>query len=162
MTGAVLNDTTVVSDLVQIQAPASQVWEVMVDFARYPEWNPFTIKVETTLELGAPVILTLPDPANPGTTFETREQISVITPLEHLQYNTGDSIPGVHAVRDQWVRSTGDLTCSYQTTDVFTGEYAQVAFDLQGTWVTEGFTATAWALKARAEQLWNERAPSGT
>ncbi|MCU1595314.1 MAG: hypothetical protein JWO12_2706 [Frankiales bacterium] len=149
-----MNDTTVVSELVEIDAPASQVWAVMVDFERYPEWNPFTIKVEATLELGSPVVLTLPDPAKPGDTFTTLEQISAIVPNEHLQYNTGDSIPGVHAVRDQWVKDLGNGRCSYQTTDIFTGEHARVAFDLQGAWVTEGFTATAWALKARAEELW--------
>ena len=154
MTGAAVNDTTVYSELVQIDAPADVVWAVMIDFARYPEWNPYTIKVETTLEIGAPVVLTLPDPANPGSTFQTHEQISAIEPLHHLQYNTGDSIPGVHAVRDQWVQVTGHHTCSYQTTDVFTGEYAQAAFDAMGAWVTEGFTATAHALKARAEALW--------
>jgi hypothetical protein len=155
--GAVLNDTTVVSDLVHIDAPASQVWAVMVDFPRYEEWNPFTIRVDTVLELGAPVVLTLPDPANPGSTFETREQISAISEPEHLQYNTGDSIPGVHAVRDQWVRVTGETSCTYQTTDVFTGEHARLVFDLQAAWVTAGFTATAHALKARAEQLWAAR-----
>ena len=152
-----MNSTTVYSELVQIDAPAECVWAVMVDFARYPEWNPFTVKVDATLELGSPVVLTLPDPADPGSTFETHEQISAIEPPHHLQYNTGDSIPGVHAVRDQWVEVTGDQTCSYQTTDVFTGEYAQVAFDLQGEWVTQGFTATAWALKGRAEKLWADR-----
>jgi hypothetical protein len=157
MTGAVLNDTTVVSDVVEIDAPPAAVWSVMVDFARYPEWNPFTVKVETTLELGAPVVLHLPDPANPGTTFTTLEQISVISPEQHLQYNTGDSIPGVHAIRDQWLHDLGDGRSSYQTTDVFTGEFAQVAYDLQGEWVTNGFNATAHALKERAEKLWASR-----
>ncbi len=152
-----MNATTVVSDVVEIDAPASQVWAVMVDFASYPSWNPFTVKVETALELGAQVVLHLPDPAKPGETFTTLEQISAIVPNEHLQYNTGDSIPGVHAVRDQWVRSLGAERCSYQTTDAFTGEYAQVAFDLQGAWVTNGFNATASALKDRAEVLWANR-----
>ena len=45
------------------------------------------------------------------------------------------------------------LAASYRTTDVFSGEYAQVAFDVQGQWVKDGFDAVAWALKARAEEL---------
>lgn len=152
-----MNATTVVSNVVEIDAPASQVWAIMVDFERYSDWNPFTFRVETTLELGAPVVLHLPDPAKPGESFTTLEQISEIVPNEHLQYNTGDSIPGVHAVRDQWVRSTGEHSCTYQTTDVFTGEFAQVAFDLQGEWVTNGFNATAHALKEHAEKLWAQQ-----
>jgi uncharacterized protein YndB with AHSA1/START domain len=157
MSGAVLNDTTVVSDTVEISAPADFVWSLIVDFDRYSEWNPFTVRVEAVLELGAPVVLHLPDPWKPGETFETHEQISVIAPPHHLQYNTGDSIPGVHAIRDQWVEDLGDGRSSYRTTDMFSGEHAKPIFDMQAEWVTNGFNATAHALKARAEQLWAAR-----
>ncbi|MCW2543755.1 MAG: hypothetical protein JWM40_1307 [Frankiales bacterium] len=157
MTGAVLNDTTIVSDTVEIDAPASFVWDVIVDFGSYEEWNPFTVRVDTVLELGAPVVLHLPDPSKPGETFETHEQISVIDAPYHLQYNTGDSIPGVHAIRDQWVEDLGDGRSAYRTTDVFSGEHAKPIFDMQAEWVTNGFNATAHALKARAEQLWAAR-----
>ena len=153
MTGALLNDTTVVSETVEIDAPAELVWSVVTDFDRYAEWNPFTVRVDAVLELGAPVVLHLPDPAKPGQTFETHEQISVIEAPHHLQYNTGDSIPGVHAVRDQWVTDLGGGRSSYRTTDVFTGEHAKLVFDLQAEWVTNGFNAIAHALKARAEGL---------
>ena len=155
-TGAVLNDTTIVSDTVEIDAPADVVWGVIIDFDRYPDWNPYTVKVEATLELGSQVVLHLPDPAKPGETFETIEWISAIEPRHHLQYNTGTEMPGIHAVRDQWVEDLGDGRSSYRTTDVFTGEIAQVVFDMQVEWVTAGFNATAYALKARAEQLWSE------
>ena len=148
------NDTTCASDPVEIDAPADFVWGIVVDFARYPEWNPFCVAIDGTLELGSPVVLHTPHPDRPGEELLTQEWISAITPLQHLQYNTGDSIPGVHAVRDQWIDVTGDHTCRYQTVDVFTGEHAQLAYDLQGQWVTDGFNALAQALKARAEQQW--------
>jgi uncharacterized protein YndB with AHSA1/START domain len=157
MSGAELNDTTIVSDRVEIEAPASFVWEVIVDFASYSEWNPFTVRVDAALEMGSPVVLHLPDPSKPGETFETHEQISVIEPPHHLQYNTGDSIPGVHAIRDQWVEDLGDGRSAYRTTDVFSGEHAKPIFDMQAEWVTNGFNATAHALKTRAEQLWATR-----
>lgn len=155
--GATLNDTTIVSDTVEIDAPADVVWAVIVDFDRYAEWNPFTVKVEAVLELGATAVLHLPDPSKPGETFETHEQISAIEPPRHLQYNTGDSIPGVHAVRDQWVKALGDNQSSYCTTDVFTGEHAKPIYDMQADWVTDGFNAIAHALKVRAELLWGAR-----
>ncbi len=157
MSGAVLNATTIASEVVEIEAPQDFVWSVLVDYGRYPEWNPFTVKVEATLELGAEVVLHLPDPSSPGSTFATTEWMSVIDAPHHLQYNTGTEIPGIHAVRDQWVEDLGDGRSSYRTTDVFTGDLAQVVFDLQGEWVTAGFNATAHALRSRAEQLWAER-----
>jgi hypothetical protein len=155
--GAVLNDTTIVSDVVEIEAPQAFVWTVLVDYARYPEWNPYTVQVEATLEVGAKVVLHLPDPGKSGETFQTVEWMSVIDAPHHLQYNTGSEIPGIHAIRDQWVEDLGDGRSSYRTTDVFTGEIAKVVFDLQGDWVTTGFNATAHALKARVEALWADR-----
>ncbi|MGA9101163.1 SRPBCC family protein, partial [Aeromicrobium sp.] len=52
----------VTSVTVEIAAPASFVWDVLVDYASYPEWNPYTIAVDTTLEIGERIDLTLPNP----------------------------------------------------------------------------------------------------
>jgi hypothetical protein len=161
MTGAELNDTSIVSDVVEIDAPAEHVWSVIVDFPSYQAWNPYTFRVDTVLELGAEVLLHLPSPDKPGESFTTLEHMRVIDAPHHLQYDTGTSIPGMLAVRDQWVRDLGEGRCSYQTTDVFMGDIAQMAFDLQGAWVTKGFNATAHALKARAEALWEAVNPEG-
>ncbi|MFC6521032.1 SRPBCC family protein [Undibacterium arcticum] len=35
----------VTSVKVQINAPASLVWDVLVDLDNYPQWNPYTVKV---------------------------------------------------------------------------------------------------------------------
>jgi uncharacterized protein YndB with AHSA1/START domain len=155
--GAVLNDTTIASEVVEIDVPQEFVWAVLTDFARYPEWNPYTVRVEAVLAVGGRVVLHLPDPNAPGQVFETVEWMSVVDAPHHLQYNTGTEIPGIHAVRDQWVEDLGGGRSSYRTTDVFNGDIAKVVYDLQGAWVTAGFNATAHALKARAEQLWAAR-----
>ena len=147
----------IASVVVEIEAPQAFVWDVLVDYARYPEWNPYTVRVDTRLEVGADVVLHLPDPANPGATFTTTEVMRVIDPPHHLQYDTADHLPGIFAVRDQWVTDLGGGRSSYRTSDVFSGEYAQAAFDMQGQWVKDGFDAVARALKVRAEELWQTR-----
>lgn len=150
----------IASVVVEVEAPQSLVWDVLVDYARYPEWNPYTVRVDTALSVGADVVLHLPDPANPGSTFTTTEVMRVIDAPRHLRYDTADNLPGIFAVRDQWVEDLGDGRSSYRTTDVFSGEYAQVAFDLQGQWVKDGFDAVARALKARAEELHRASVPT--
>ena len=62
------------------------------------------------------------------------------------------------AVRDQWVRDLGAGRSSYATTDAFSGDIAQVVYDLQADWVQAGFDAVAHAVKARAELLQAARA----
>ena len=152
-TGATVNATTIVSDTVEIAAPADLVWSVIVDFDRYGEWNPYTFRVDTVLELGADVLLHLPDPARPGESFTTLEHMRVIDAPHHLQYDTGDSFSPMLAIRDQWVEDLGEGRCSYRTTDVFQGPGADAVFALQQEWVTAGFNATAYALKDRAEAI---------
>jgi uncharacterized protein YndB with AHSA1/START domain len=141
------------SATVEIDAPPAVVWAVLVDYERYPEWNPYTVRVETTLDVGTPIDLYLPDPHRPGDLFCTREWIAVVEPPRHLQYDTRDELDGIHAVRDQWVQPLGAERCSYRTTDTFTGPYAAVVMELQGQWVSDGFDAVAHALKQRVEQL---------
>lgn len=31
---------------IEIDAPASRIWEMLTDFARYPEWNPFILEAQ--------------------------------------------------------------------------------------------------------------------
>jgi uncharacterized protein YndB with AHSA1/START domain len=146
---------------VRIGAPAEFVWDVLVDYPRYPEWNPYTVKVVTTLVVGDPIDLTLPSPDGSSGTFVNREHLRVVDPPRHLRYDTGDELPGIFAVRDQWVEPLGAALCSYRTTDAFSGQYAGKVVEVSGPWVKAGFDAVAHALKARAEQLWAGQAAAG-
>jgi hypothetical protein len=38
---------------VSIASPPAAVWEILADFPKYPEWNPFILKVEGDVRLGA-------------------------------------------------------------------------------------------------------------
>ncbi len=143
----------ITSVTVEIEAPASFVWDVLVDYARYPEWNPYTIAVETTLEIGDPIDLTLPNPDGSDDTILNREYIRVVDPPHHLRYDTAEEYPGLLGMRDQYIAELGPDRCSYRTTDTLTGELADLVLELNGDWIKAGFDAVALALKVRAEQL---------
>ena len=148
----------ITSVTVQIAAPGSFVWDVLVDYPSYPEWNPYTIAVETTLEIGERIDLTLPDPDGPlpdGTagTILNREYIRVVDPPHHLRYDTGDEYPGLLGMRDQYVTELGPGRCSYHTTDTLSGELADLVMEANGAWIKAGFDSVATALRTRAEQL---------
>lgn len=143
----------VTSVTVEIAAPAEFVWDVLVDYAKYPEWNPYTIAVSTTLEIGGVIDLTLPSRDGSDTTFLNREFIRIVDPPHHLRYDTADEIPGVFGVRDQWITSLGADRCAYHTTDTLSGKYADIVMEKTGDWIKAGFDSVAHALKARAESL---------
>jgi hypothetical protein len=42
---------------IDIAAPAERVWEVLVDFAAFPAWNPFITQAEGRLEVGGRLTL---------------------------------------------------------------------------------------------------------
>ncbi|MCW2569972.1 MAG: polyketide cyclase [Frankiales bacterium] len=140
---------------VDIQAPQAFVWEVLLDYPRYPEWNPYTVRVESTCLLGDPVDLYLPDPLKPGELMHQREWVCVVEPPSRFAYEMPATRElDVHARRDQYVESTSLETCRYWTTDAFTGPLAEMVMEHNGAWVKAGFDAVALALKTRAEDLW--------
>lgn len=140
---------------VEIAAPQAFVWDVLLDYSSYPEWNPYTVRVESTCRLGAAVDLYLPDPRKPGELMHQWEWVCVVDAPRHFAYEMHPTPElDVHARRDQHIEATGPATCRYWTTDVFTGPLADVVMEHSGAWVKAGFDAVALALQARAEQLW--------
>ncbi len=143
----------VTSVTVEIDAPAAFVWDVLVDYPSYPEWNPYTIAVETTLEIGDRIDLTLPNPDGSEGTMLNREFIRVVDPPHHLRYDTGEEYPGLLGMRDQYVTELGPDRCSYHTTDTLSGELADLVMETNGAWIKAGFDLVANALKVRSEEL---------
>jgi len=45
-----------------IFAPRAQVWDVLVDFKKYPDWNPYHVMVRGLPELGADLIVNVQRP----------------------------------------------------------------------------------------------------
>lgn len=153
-----VQDCLVTSVTVDIAAPAALVWEVLIDLERYPQWNPFTVKVESSLRMGEAVNLFLPDPTRPGELLKVVEYLAAFehpTLLAWEMYATADNPDA--ARRDQHIEATGEASCRYHTTDLFLGPTAPTVMANHGPWVKQGFDALAQCLKIRAEALYRER-----
>ena len=55
-----------------IDAPAEQVWRVVTDFPRYPEWNPFIVRASGDQRVGGRLELTITAPDVRAVTFRPR------------------------------------------------------------------------------------------
>jgi len=150
--------TLIASDPIEIDAPASVVWDVLVDLPRYGEWNPFCVAAHSTLEMGAPVFMSLVDYTMPGRLAPNVEYICAFETERLLSWELPDSEAWPYpARRDQVIEPLGPERCSYLSTDAFTGPNGIHVMRFCGAWVTRAFNDTARALKIRAEAIHGAR-----
>lgn len=146
---------TIYSDKVTINAPAEFVWDILVDLKKYPEWNPFTVKVESTLKIGDPVYLHV-RLGNKKQRVQT-EQIRAVTRPYKLAWGMKMGYEFLlTARRDQLIEPAGDETCTYVSSDAFNGWLTSMVVKNFGKDIEEGFNAVAYALKERAEIMWQK------
>ena len=145
---------TVVSQTVEINAPRELVWEILVDLAQYPQWNPFTIKVEGTLKAGNAIDLHVNMPKR-GDRIQT-EIVERIDAPHCLSWGmTLGLSPLLSALREQKLESISNERCSYTTSDRFSGLLSPLVYFLFYDDVYGGFNRVAYALKKHAEAEWN-------
>ena len=139
----------VASDPVEIEAPAERVWDILVDFERYGEWNPFTTRVEASLEVGSRVMLHV---RLGWLNRKQPERIETVEPPHLLAWGTtmGARFLLV-ARREQRLEGLGPNRCRYLTTDATSGLLTPLVALLFGRLIRQGFNDMAAALKTRAE-----------
>lgn len=151
-------DAIVVSEKVVINAPTSLVWDILIDMPKYPEWNPFCVECDSTLEMGAAVNMKLKSYVNAGPEFFNNcEYVCAYEPNKQISWELPhyDAWP-YPARRDQFIEELGPEKCEYHSTDMFLGPNGIHVMRFAGPWVKQAFDDTAHALKARAEKLYKE------
>ena len=148
-----------VGAVTEIDAPVERVWAVLRDVARYPEWNPFTVSVETDFALGSPVDMRvcLRGRRRKDGTPRTMHQVEYITSyIEGSRVSWGVNVgPGWFITADRWQQLTdlGGGRTRYETVDEFTGLGVGFMLLLMEKHMKRGFTEVAAALKARCESV---------
>ena len=143
---------------IEIDAPIERVWQVLTDVAAYPSWNPFTVSVDTTFELGTPVDMRVclrGRTAKDGTR-KTMHQVEYVTSyIEGRRVSWGVNVgPGwfITADRYQELTDLDDGRTRYETVDEFTGVGVGFMMLLMERHMARGFAEVAHALKERCEQ----------
>ena len=132
-----IDENTVSSDEITIEAPLELVWDVLVDFANYGQWNSFCPSAEASLELGSPIVMKtmLGDQL-----IDQTEYIRRIEPpfaiAWGMENQPGDSI---HAMRTQTLQKLDDCRCTYNNIDEFSGEGVPAMMEFAGQLVEDGF-----------------------
>jgi hypothetical protein len=69
---------------IEIDAPAETVWEVLTDFSRYNQWNPFIRSISGEARQGGTLEVFIQPPGGNGMTF--RPVILALQPGRELRW----------------------------------------------------------------------------
>jgi uncharacterized protein YndB with AHSA1/START domain len=145
----------VIDQDLEIDAPAELVWQVLTDFARYGEWNPFCVECATTLKPGdairMKVILT-------GKPQEVEEVVESCTTGRGFAYHM-KPIPlgALSSLRSHDIERTGASTARYRSHFELRGWLRPLVVALFGKGMQRGFGGMSAGIKQRAESLWQQQ-----
>jgi hypothetical protein len=134
----------------EIQAPPEHIWEILTDFARYSEWNPFLLDVRGGLEVGS--TLHVHAGASSGRHFQYRPRVLAVEPGRELCWRAHFVADRLFS-GDQFFRlltADGDRSTRLVHGATFTGWLV----NYMGNFLTDvgrGFIGMNQALKRRAE-----------
>jgi hypothetical protein len=134
---------------VEIDAPAERVWQVVSDFARYAEWNPFIVRAAGEPRVGERLDITITAPGMKPVSF--RPRVLDVEPGRLIRWKGEFKFPGLFDGRHALIVDPLDGERSRFTTheDVtgillpFTGKVMAAS--------QQGFELMARAVKERAE-----------
>lgn len=130
----------------EIDAPREAVWQALVDFEHYGDWNPFTRSVSTTLEVGTPVRMNVD---MPGRSKSVRtEWVNLVEPGRTICWGMHMAHPTLLcANRWQELHDLPGGRTRYVTIDRFSGLLVPLVMALYGEPTRKGFESVALGLK---------------
>jgi hypothetical protein len=133
-----------------IHAPAEKVWSVIMDLDKYPDWNPYTIGMKSTLQIGDAMVMQVK--MSELLTIEQTEYIRVLEQAHKVCWGIDTDTPEFNSgERCQWLEPLPDGGTHYVSEDLIEGTANPLVTGLFGDAVQNGFDAVAVALKKRCE-----------
>ena len=134
---------------IEIEAPADSVWEVLTDFAAFPEWNPFMRSAAGELAQGQQITVTMQPPGHRASTF--RPTLLSVNAGHSFRWRGHLVVPGIFdGEHIHEIEALGPQRTRYIQREQFRGVLVPfVGGMLRDT--ERGFNEMNAALKARAE-----------
>lgn len=134
---------------IEIEATPDRVWEILTDFAAYPEWNPFIQTIEGDAAPGSNLEVRIEPPG--GRAMNFKPTVLEVAPRQELRWLGRVLVPGLfdgeHSLR---IEPIDNSRVRFIQAERFTG--ILVPLFGKGLEKTQhGFTAMNEALKRRAE-----------
>jgi uncharacterized protein YndB with AHSA1/START domain len=138
-----------------IAAPAQVVWEVITNLDDYPRWNTFVVACESTLAVGAPIVMQV----RLGST-SPRKQTEIVRqhlPGELLEYGMRTPLRLLWSKRQHRLTSVAANAARYQSLFELRGPLSPLVAVLMGTHLQRGFAEMTRGIARRAESIHSQR-----
>jgi hypothetical protein len=136
---------------VKVQASPERVWEVLTDFAAYPDWNPFIVQAGGRAAPGSRLELRMRLPGRRPTTF--RPQVLEAEPARRLRWLGHLLVPGLFDGEHRFtIEPAGPGRARMTQRETFRGLLAPLLLAFIAGPTLEGFRQMNRALQARAEE----------
>ncbi len=136
---------------IEIQATDEKVWQILTDFASFPEWNPFMRRAVCEPKKGAKLQVHIQPSGASGMTI--RPTVLKAEPKRELRWIGHLLIPGVfdgeHILT---IEPTAEHRVRFVQREIFTGILVPLFARWLDTDTRRGFEEMNRALKERAEQ----------
>ncbi len=133
---------------IEIEASAERVWNLLTDFAHFPEWNPFIRQVKGSASTGNQLTVTIQPPG--GKTMTFKPHVLDAQPNRQLRWIGRVLIRGLFDGEHSFgIEPLGENRVRFTHRERFSGLF--VPFFSTGR-SQQGFEEMNKALKTRAEQ----------
>jgi hypothetical protein len=136
----------------RIEAPSGVVWGVLVDFARYSEWNPSLPSIEGDLRVGSTVSLTLAMPGRPSP--KVKAQLLEVAPPRRLAWHGNVGADWLFAGdREFLIEEAGGDAVNFTHVENVRGALFPLFRLIMGSAIQRHHDGLNSALKQRAEEM---------
>ena len=146
---------TIRGNAVIIHAQIEEVWAVLTDLERYPLWNPFTVRVESSLIVGTTA--TLHVRLKGRALWRQKEIVDTVEPPHILAWTATKGMRHlVASTRYQTLEKVSDQLTLYRTHERFRGPFVLPIMAFLSEELQRGFDSVGTALKAYVERRYNQ------
>jgi len=135
---------------IEIHAPAERVWQVLTDFAAYPQWNPFIRRIEGEIKVGARLQVFVQPSGGKGMSF--RPTVLKAEPNREFRWLGHLWVPGLFDGEHSFkVEPLGEDLVRFIQEERFSGLLMPLLTKMLDRDIRPGFEEMNRALKLRAE-----------
>lgn len=134
-----------------INAPKEKVWNILTDFEKYPQWNPFIISVKGKAVQGERLVNTL---RTGSKTMVFKPKVLSVVPFQYFDWLGSLGIKGLFDGHHYFaIEELSPSQVNVNHGEVFSGLLSGAILKKIGNDTRNNFICMNQALKERAEQL---------